>query len=204
MPSSCSDDKEVSESIIVDTNGGEVIVIDSTDDEMDLDDGKSRQTPCRRVQRKRVSPQSREMIDWMSREYETISVASLAAVWKMVWKQWGKVRTESDRQLAQILDRFHEKMSNIQRYELWNEKYRRHDGRRAYRAWERYGIEKRTWQQAQTKKVKRLVRQLGGVLRRLQEVEEEHLSIAAPMNDGDSKDCDYMPAPTRRLRKKKS
>ncbi|KAF9728674.1 hypothetical protein PMIN01_13502 [Paraphaeosphaeria minitans] len=118
LPSSNSDDEEVSEMIIVDTNGGKAIVIDSTDEEMDMDDDKSRQTPRRRVQRKRVSPRSQEMIDWTSREYETTSAASLAAAWKMVWKQWGKVRAKSNRQLAQTLDRFHEKMSRMQRYEL--------------------------------------------------------------------------------------
>lgn len=121
----------------------------------------------------------------------------------MVWKQWGKVRAESNRQLAQTLDRFHKRMYHMQRYELWNEKYRKHNGRRAHRAWVRYGIEKKTREQVQTKEVKRLVRQMGRALRRLQELEEEHLSIAVPMNDRDSKDCDYMPALTRRHRKKK-
>lgn len=62
LPSSRSEDEEVSESIIVDTNGGEAIIIDSTNEEMDMDDTPP-QTPRRRVQRKRVSPRSQEMIN---------------------------------------------------------------------------------------------------------------------------------------------
>lgn len=199
-----SEDEEVSESIIVDTNGGKAIVIDSSDEEMQTDKHKSPQTPQRRVQRKRVSPQSQEMVDWTSREYKTTSAASLNAAWKKMWKQWGKIHAESDRQLAQILDPFYEKVSSIRRYELWNKCYRKHDGRRAHRAWVRYGTKKRIRERAQTKEVKGLMRQLGRTLRRLQEVEEEYLSITVLMNDGDSEDGDYKPAPTRRYRKDKS
>ncbi|KAL5376361.1 hypothetical protein PMIN02_011828 [Paraphaeosphaeria minitans] len=196
--SSSSEDEGVLEPIIRDTNGGKAIVIDSSDEEMQTDEHKSPQTPQRRVQRKRVSPRSQEMVDWTSREHKTTSAASLDAAWKKMWKQWGKIHAESDRQLAQILDPFYEEVSSIRRYELWNERYRKHDGRRAHRAWTRHGIEKRIREQAQTKEVKGLMRRMGRTLRRLREVEEEHLSIAVPMNDGDSKDCDYVPASTRR------
>ncbi|KAL5402596.1 hypothetical protein PMIN04_012968 [Paraphaeosphaeria minitans] len=198
LSSSSSEDEGVFEPIIRDTNGGKAIVINSSDEEMQTDEHKSPRTPQRRVQRKRVSPRSQEMVDWTSREHKTTSAASLHAAWKKMWKQWGKIHAESDRQLAQILDPFYEEVSSIQRYELWNERYRKHDGRRAHRAWVKYGIEKRIREQAQTKEVKGLMRRMGRALRRLREVEEEHLSIAVPMNDGDSKDCDYLPASTRR------
>lgn len=195
-----SEDEEPSESIIVDTNGGEAIVINSTDEEMDND--ASRQTPRRGIQRKRDSPRSLEMVDWTSREYERTSASSLAAAWKRVWRQWNKIHAESNRQLAQILDRFQEKMFDVQRYKLWNERYRKHDGRRVYRAWIKYRIEKRTKEQLQTKKVERLVCRFGRALQRLQEAEEEHRSISVTMKDGDSEDRDYVPIPTRRHKKK--
>ncbi|KAF2675727.1 hypothetical protein K458DRAFT_397691 [Lentithecium fluviatile CBS 122367] len=189
LPSSRSEVEELSGSVIVDTNGGEAIVIDSSDKEMNMDNDKSRQTPRRRVQRKQVLPRSLEMVNWTSKEYGTRSAASLTAAWE---------------KLAQILDRFHEKMSDIKRYELWNEKYWKHDGRRAHRAWVRYEIEKGVRAQLQIKEAEGLVRRLGRALRRLKEVEEEHWSIAVTMNDGDSEDSDYMPTPTRRHRKKRS
>ncbi|KAL5374891.1 hypothetical protein PMIN06_012162 [Paraphaeosphaeria minitans] len=205
LTSSSSEDEEeeeVSESIIVNTNGRKVIVI--SDDEMEIDKDKSPQTPRCQVQRKRVPPRSKEMVDWTSREYGKRSAASLAAAWKTMLKQWGKVHTQCDRRLAQILDPFHDEVFFIQKYELWNDKYQKHSGDRAYRVWVGYGIEKRIQKQVWTAEVRTLVHDLGKVVRQLREVEEEHLSIMARMNDGDSKDCDYMPAPARRHRTKKS
>ncbi|KAF9730217.1 hypothetical protein PMIN04_012012 [Paraphaeosphaeria minitans] len=201
LSSSSSEDEEPSESIIIDTNGGEAIVIDSTDEEMYND--TSYQIPPRRMQRKPVSPRSREMVDWTSREYKKTSAASLTAAWEKVWKRWGKIHAQSDRLLKQILDYFHEEMSDIQRYELWNDKYRKHDGRRAYRIWVNHGIEKRIRLQLRGKEFRRLGRRLGRALKQLQEVEEEHQSITVTMKDGDREDCDYVPAPTRRHRKKR-
>ncbi|KAL5405120.1 hypothetical protein PMIN04_012423 [Paraphaeosphaeria minitans] len=198
---SISEDEETPESIIIDTNRGVPIVIDSTDEEMDND--TSCQTPRRRVQRKPISPQSREMVDWTSREYKKTSGASLTAAWEKVWKRWRKIQAQPDRLLRQILDYFHEQMSDIQRYELWNDKYRKHDGCRAYRIWVRYGIEEKIRLQLRGKEFQRLGRRLGRALKQLQEVEEEHQSITVTMKDGDREDCDYVPAPTRRNRRKR-
>jgi hypothetical protein len=89
-------------------------------------------------------------------------------------------------------------MSNVSGYELWNEKYRKHDGRRFYRAWARYGIEKRVRDRHRPERDGRLMRKLGKALKRLQEAEEEQRSIAVTMDDGDSEDCEYVPTQTRR------
>lgn len=193
---------EVSESIIVDTNGGEAIVIESTDEEMDKD--TSHQTPRRQPQRNRVLPRSAEMVDWTSREYKNKSVANLAAAWAKVWKQWNQIRAKSNRQLAHIVDNFHEELSDIREFELWNEKYQEYDGSRAYCAWVRFGIEKRIREQLQNKEFENLARCLRRALQRLQKAEEEHRSIEVTMKDGDSKDRDYMPTTTRHHRMKKS
>jgi len=185
LPLSEFEDEELSESIIVDNNGGQPIVIDSSDEEMDND------TPRRRAQRKRVSSQSPDMVNWTSEEYKARSAARLTAAWEEVWKHWGSIYTKSDRQLAQNLDRFSDVMSDVWRCELWNEKYRRNDGRRVYDAWQTY-----------RKRVRKggLVRAFGKALKRLQEVEEEYQSIAVTMDDGDSEDSDYVPTQTRRHR----
>jgi hypothetical protein len=99
------------------------------------------------------------MVNWTSKDYETRSAASLTAAWKKVWKQWELMNAKADRQLAQILDRFNEKMTNVQRYELWSKEYRKHDGHRVYGSRVRYGIEKRVM--AQFRKDRRLVRKFG-------------------------------------------
>ncbi|KAK7177500.1 hypothetical protein PSPO01_16451 [Paraphaeosphaeria sporulosa] len=174
-----SEDAVVLESIIGDTNEGEVIVIDSTDEEMNMNNDKSCETPQRRVQRNRASARSSEMADRTSREHEITRAARRAAAWKMARKPWGdiKIHAESNRQLARILDPFREIMSDIQRYELWNEKYRKHDGRRAYDAWERKLKDSRTgsgW-----------------------------LCRGCNVNDGDSEVCDDMLTSSRRHRKRR-
>jgi hypothetical protein len=191
-----SEEEQLPESIITDNNGGQPIVINSSDEEMD--DENSRPNPQRRVQRKRVPPHSPEMVNWTSKEYETRSAVGLTAAWGAVWKQWASIYTNPDRQLGQILDRFHEIMCDVRRYELWNEKYRKRDGRRAYRAWQMY--RKNARKQLQATGDKGLVRGFGRALKRLQEAEEEYQSIAVTMNDGDSEDCDYVPTQTRRHR----
>jgi hypothetical protein len=91
--------------------------LDSPEDELSesiIIDDKPRPNPRRRAQRRRVPTQSPEMVNWTSKEYETRSAASLSAAWKEVWKQWGRIHTNADRQLAQILDPFHEIMSIVQ------------------------------------------------------------------------------------------
>jgi hypothetical protein len=191
-----SPEDELFESIIIDDNGGEPIVIDTSDEE--VADDKPRPNPRRRAQRKQVLTQSLEMVNWTSKEYETRTAASLSAAWKEVWKQWGRIHTNADRQLAQILDPFHEIMSNVSGYELWNEKYRKHDGRRVYRAWARYGIEKRVRDRHRPERDGRIMRKLGKALKRLREAEEEQRSIAVTMDDGDSEDCEYVLTQTRR------
>ncbi|CAG5189929.1 uncharacterized protein ALTATR162_LOCUS12114 [Alternaria atra] len=193
LPMSDSEDEELFESIIIDDNGGQPIIIDSSDGEMNVN---SRPNPRRRAQRKRISPQSPEMVNWTSKEYGTTSAAGLTTAWEKVWEQWGWIHTKADRQLAQTLDQFHGIMSDVRSYELWNEEYRKHDGRRAFRAWGRYGIEKRVRKLLRPKRDERLMRKFGRALKRLQEAEEEHHSIALTMGDGDSEDCDYVPTQT--------
>ncbi|KAF2869500.1 hypothetical protein BDV95DRAFT_596491 [Massariosphaeria phaeospora] len=75
-------EEELSESIIIDTNRGEPIVIDSSDEKMH--DDNSRPKPRRRAQRRRVPPQSPEMVNWTSKEFETRSAASVTAAWEEV------------------------------------------------------------------------------------------------------------------------
>lgn len=78
------DGDELSESIIVDDNGGEAIIIHS-DDEMDY--GNSRHSPRCRVSRERVPPRSREMVNWASKEYKARSAANITAAWKKLRQQ---------------------------------------------------------------------------------------------------------------------
>ena len=59
-------------------------------------------------------------------------------------------------------------------------------------------MEKRVITQLREKRDRRLVRKFGRALRRLQEEEEEHQSIAVTMGDGDLEDYDYQPTRTRR------
>lgn len=200
LPISIYEADEPAEFIIVDDNGGQAIVIDSSDDEIGLDDDDSGQSPRRRAQRKRSTPQSPEMVNWASKEYKTRSAASLTAAWENMWEQWEQIRAKPDRRLAQTLYRLHKKMFKAWSYELWNKKYRKHDGRRLYRFWEKHGVERKAMRQLTRKRDSELVRKLGRALRRLQEAEEEHLSISVAMNDGECEDCDYVPTKARRLR----
>ncbi|KAF2682015.1 hypothetical protein K458DRAFT_405807 [Lentithecium fluviatile CBS 122367] len=177
------------ESIIIDDNGGQAIVIDSSDDEMDVDDVSFRQNP-RRVSRKRVPPRSPEMVNWTSKNYKARSEANLAATWRKVRRQWRQIYARSNRTLHQILEQFDNEMSDVINFELWNEQYRGDDGRRLQRCWVTYGIEKRTKILGSDRK---LVRRLGKLLQRLQAEEEEFQGIALPMDDGDTDDCDYVP-----------
>jgi hypothetical protein len=197
-PISIPDDEERSGPIIVDDNGGRAIVIDDSDEEMDIDDDHSSQNPLPRAQRNRVTQRSPEMVNWTSKEYEKRSAAGLIAAWKKVWKQWRLIKSKADRQLAQTLDRFDKEMSDVWRYELWNEKYREGDGRRVYNFWVERGMEMKVMTQLRGEGARRLVRKFGRALRQLQEEEEEHQSIAVTMGDGDREDCDYQPTRTRR------
>lgn len=117
-----------------------------------------------------------------------------------MWEQWEPIRTKPERRLAQTLYRFHKKMFKAWSYELWNKKYRKHDGRRLYRFWEKHGVESKAMRQLTRKRDSELVHKFGRALSRLQEAEEEHQSILVPMNDGECKDCDYVPTKARRLR----
>ncbi|KAF2456836.1 hypothetical protein BDY21DRAFT_422037 [Lineolata rhizophorae] len=123
LPISIYEADEPAEFIIVDDNGGQVIIIDSSDDEIGLDDDDSGQSPRRRAQRKRSTPQSPEMVNWASKEYKTRSAASLTAAWENMWEQWEQIRAKPDRRLAQTLYRLHKKMFKAWSYELWNKKY---------------------------------------------------------------------------------
>ncbi|CAI6342343.1 unnamed protein product [Periconia digitata] len=200
QPISIYEADEPAEFIIVDDNSGQAIVIDSSDDEIGLDDDDSGQSPRRRAQRKRSTPQSPEMVNWASKEYKTRSAASLTAAWENMWEQWEQIRAKPGRRLAQTLYRIHEKMFKTWGYELWNKNYRKHDGRRLCHLWEKHGVERKAMRQLTRKRDSELVRKLGRALRRLQEAEEEHLSISVAMKDGEGEDCDYVPTKARRLR----
>ena len=191
---------EPAESIIVDDNGGQAIVIDSSDDEMGLDDDNSGQSPRRRAQRKRTIPQSSEMVNWASKEYKIRSAASLTAAWENMWEQWERIHAKPDRRLAQALYQLYKKIFKVWSYELWNKKYRKHDGRRLYRFWEKHGMERKVIRQLTGKRDRELVRKLGRALRRLQEAEEEHRSISVAMDDREYEDYDYVPTQAGRLR----
>ncbi|KAF1952284.1 hypothetical protein CC80DRAFT_572371 [Byssothecium circinans] len=173
---------ESAEFIIVDDNGGQAIVIDSSDDEIGLDDDDSGQSPRRRAQRKRSTPQSPQMVNWASKEYKTRSAASLTAAWENMWEQWEQIRAKPDRRLAQALYRLHKKIFKA-----------------LYRFWEKHGVERKAMRQLTRKRDSELVRKLGRALRRLQEAEEEYLSISVAMNDRECEDGDYVPTKARRL-----
>ncbi|PVH91773.1 hypothetical protein DM02DRAFT_677900 [Periconia macrospinosa] len=100
LPISIYEADEPAEFIIVDDNGGQAIVIDSSDDEIGLDDDDS------------------EMVNWASKEYKTRSAASLTAAWENMWEQWEQIRAKPDRRLAQTLYRLHKKMFKAWSYEL--------------------------------------------------------------------------------------
>ena len=199
LPISIYEADEPAGFIIVDDNGGQAIVIDSSDNEMSLGDDDSGQSPQRRAQRKRSTLQSPEMVNWASKEYKTRSAASLTAAWENMWEQWERIRAKPNRRLAQTLYRLHKKMFKVWSYELWNKKYRKHDGRRLYRFWEKHRMERKVMRQLSGKRDSELVRKLGRALRQLQEAEEEHLSISVAMDDGECEDCDYVPTQARRL-----
>ncbi|KAF1963992.1 hypothetical protein BU23DRAFT_634774 [Bimuria novae-zelandiae CBS 107.79] len=199
LPISIYEADEPAEFIIVDDNGGQTIVIDSSNDEMGLDDNDPSQSPRRRAQRKRSTPQSLEIVNWPSKEYKTRSAASLAAAWENMWEQWKQIHAKPGRRLAQTLYRLHEKLFKAWSYELWNKKYRKHNGGRLYRFWEKHRMERKLMRVLTEKRDSELVRELGRALRRVQEAEEEYLSISVAMDNGEYKDCDYVPTLARRL-----
>lgn len=75
---------ELSESIIVDDNRGEAIII-HFDDEMD--DSNSCQSLRCRVSQKWVLPRSREMVNWTSKKYKARSTTNITATWKKLRQQ---------------------------------------------------------------------------------------------------------------------
>ncbi|KAF2681099.1 hypothetical protein K458DRAFT_406838 [Lentithecium fluviatile CBS 122367] len=164
MPISIHGD-ELSESIIVDDNGGEPIIIHS-DDEMD--DSNSCQSPQRRVSQNRMPPRSPEMVIGVSKEYKARCVANVTATWEKFRWQWRVIYARPDRKLHQILEQFDNELSDVVQYELWNEEYREDDGRRLHTCWVTYAIEKRV----RGSRNRELVRRLGKTLQRLQEEEE--------------------------------
>jgi hypothetical protein len=155
----------ISESIIVDDNGGEAIIIHSDDE---TDDGNSRHTPQCRVPRAWV-PRSRDMVNWTPKEHKARSATNITAAWKKLRQQWRVIYAQPDRKFHQILAQFDVELSDVVRYELWNEKYREDDGRRLHRCWAMYGIEKRV--RGSRTNIK-LVHRLGETLKQLKREEE--------------------------------
>ncbi|KAF2473698.1 uncharacterized protein BDR25DRAFT_311898 [Lindgomyces ingoldianus] len=200
LPISIYESDEPAESIIVDDNGGQPIFIDSSDDEMGLDNDNPGQSPRRRAQRKQSTLRSPEMVNWASREYKAKSAASLAAAWENMWEQWERVRAKPNRRLAQTLYPLHKKMFSAWSYELWNKKYHKHGGRNLYHFWEKRGVKRKAVRQLTGKRDGTLVRKLGSALKRLQEAEEKHLRILVTIDDGESADCDYVPSQACRCR----
>jgi hypothetical protein len=181
--------------IIVDTNGGQPIVIEDTDDEsedVDITDNPLTWPGSQRRARSRPLRSQDGTVSWSDTRFERITKASTQKLWMTAQDQWMTMRDLSCSSTSKNVKGFNKIMTQIEyRTQRNNGIMTFEDAEKLDRNFERMTGRK---QRRLRRKQKKIVRKVERTMKELhEEVELTTLMEDHPMGDGDTKDGDYTP-----------